>query len=286
MKNIRTFLFALTALSLLASFSACQQAGKNKTGSEFIPDMTHSVAYEANVYTGYSLNTFDDKSSVKLRELDVARMPVKGTVPRGYAGIGILDHDFASPEEAVKYTQDHIRKNFIPMTPDGYVPYYFPDTEEGRLEASAKILYNPFPITAKGLARGKALYDIYCGICHGPKGDGSGYLVRDDGAYPAAPANFLLDKFVNASNGQIYHAIMYGKNVMGSYKDKLSFEERWQVIHYIRSLQAKAKNLTYDENENTLNADFGVPVSKLSAEAATDAQKAKGDESQNKESGQ
>ena len=30
---------------------------------------------------------------------------------------------------------------------------------------------------------------------------------------------------------------MHGKGVMGSYKDKLSFEERWQVIHYLRSLQ-------------------------------------------------
>ena len=40
---------------------------------------------------------------------------------------------------------------------------------------------------------------------------------------------------------------MYGKNVMGSYKDKISYEERWQVIHYIRSLQAKDKKLEYSE---------------------------------------
>ena len=31
---------------------------------------------------------------------------------------------------------------------------------------------------------------------------------------------------------------MYGKNVMGGYSDKLSYEERWQVIHYIHSLIA------------------------------------------------
>jgi hypothetical protein len=46
---------------------------------------------------------------------------------------------------------------------------------------------------------------------------------------------------------------MYGKNVMGSYADKLSFEERWEVIHYIRSLQAKSKNLEYSETANTLS---------------------------------
>jgi hypothetical protein len=46
---------------------------------------------------------------------------------------------------------------------------------------------------------------------------------------------------------------MYGKNAMGAYKDKISYEERWQVIHYIRSLQAKALKLAYNEFENTLN---------------------------------
>ena len=69
---------------------------------------------------------------------------------------------------------------------------------------------------------------------------GLGYLVREDGGvYPAQPANFLLEEFVQASEGRYYHSIMYGKNVMGGYADKLSYEERWQVIHYIRSLQAK-----------------------------------------------
>jgi len=40
---------------------------------------------------------------------------------------------------------------------------------------------------------------------------------------------------------------------MGAYADKLSFEERWQVIHYIRSLQAVVKKAKYNETANTLN---------------------------------
>ena len=59
---------------------------------------------------------------------------------------------------------------------------------------------------------------------------------------------------VNASNGRYYHAIMHGRNLMGSYKDKVSYEERWNVIHYIRSLQAKELKLTYNQLENTLNS--------------------------------
>jgi len=33
--------------------------------------------------------------------------------------------------------------------------------------------------------------------------------------------------------------------VITSYSDKLSYEERWQVIHYIRSLQAKSQGREY-----------------------------------------
>jgi hypothetical protein len=47
---------------------------------------------------------------------------------------------------------------------------------------------------------------------------------------------------------------MYGKNLMGSYKDKISYEERWNVIHYIRSLQAKELKLEYNQEINTLNS--------------------------------
>ena len=40
---------------------------------------------------------------------------------------------------------------------------------------------------------------------------------------------------------------------MGGYADKLSYEERWQVIHYIRSLQADTYDKEYNQYVNTLN---------------------------------
>ena len=67
-----------------------------------------------------------------------------------------------------------------------------------------------------------------------------------DTKYPAQPKNLLMDDLLQAGDGRIYFAIMYGLNMMGGYSDKLSYEERWQVIHYIRSLQAKSKNLPYE----------------------------------------
>jgi len=58
---------------------------------------------------------------------------------------------------------------------------------------------------------------------------------------------------------------MYGFNVMGGYSDKLSYEERWQVIHHIRALQAASKNLVYSEKENTLTNS----IAKLEAVKST-----------------
>ena len=46
--------------------------------------------------------------------------------------------------------------------------------------------------------------------------------------------------------------------MMGSYADKLSYEERWNVIHYIRSLQANSKKLKYSEKENTFSGSQAV----------------------------
>ena len=45
---------------------------------------------------------------------------------------------------------------------------------------------------------------------------------------------------------------------MGSYADKLSYEERWQVIHYIRSCEAATKNLDYSETSNTFKLESAL----------------------------
>jgi mono/diheme cytochrome c family protein len=247
MATMRYTFFVLLAAAAVIAASSCQQPGGNKTGSEYMPDMAHSTAYEANVYAEYTRNTWDSASVFPRKALSEPRKPVTGTIPRGYAG-----HFFAMDDESRKgvmavLTGQDGRSISTPI--NGHVPYYYGNTEEERARATAEITSNPFPLTDVGLAKGKELYTIFCATCHGDKGDGAGYLVRDPnpakgdlgGVYPAAPTNFLLDDLKNSGEGRYYHAIMYGRNVMGAYADKLSYEERWQVIHYIRSLQGKTE---------------------------------------------
>ena len=212
---------------LVLLLNACQQPGGESPGSEYMPDMAHSIAYEANYYNYYYNNTWG--SEEEYHKFAQPRKPVPGTVPFSNAA-------------------------HMSIPTNGSSEYNYADTEEDRARASAEIIDNPKPITEAGLANGKKMYGLYCAICHGDKGDGNGYLARDGGAYPVQPAILTSDVFIAASNGQMYHALVYGKNLMGSYADKISTDERWDVIHYIRALQAKEKKLVYNQMENTLNS--------------------------------
>ena len=238
MKNKGQLFFLLFIVSLFVlARTTCGSSDGNHTGYEYMPDMAHSVAYEANVNNYYYHNTWSDDSTY--HAMAAPRKPVKGTIPRGYAGLNGRTGEVA---EAVKANMQGTPMN-------SHVPYYYGNTEEERTRAMAEITSNPYKyISESEMAQGKTLYNTFCGICHGEKGDGNGYLVSDDNKdakYPAAPSNYLLDEFMTASDGRYYHAIMHGKNVMGSYSDKINYKERWLVIHYIRSLQAKSLKKDY-----------------------------------------
>jgi mono/diheme cytochrome c family protein len=41
------------------------------------------------------------------------------------------------------------------------------------------------------------------------------------------------------TEGMMFHSLTYGKNAMGSYASQLSTKQRWMVISYVKSKQAK-----------------------------------------------
>jgi mono/diheme cytochrome c family protein len=261
--NKNVILGLLLTVMTVFMFQACSPAKGDSPGHEYMPDMAHSISYEANRIDEYSLHTWNDKSTRTVTQLwGTPRKPVNGTIPRGYVGLAAHGNS-ADVEAMLKGSGKGV------STPiNGNVPYYYGDNEDERTRANKEIVMNPYPITKKGLEKGKELWLIYCGICHGDKCGGNGYLARDDGKYPAQPANLLLDTFANGNNGRLYHAIMYGKNVMGGYADKLSYQERWDVIHYIRACQAAEKKLDYNEKTNTLKPTAAITDSAYQAMAA------------------
>jgi mono/diheme cytochrome c family protein len=261
------------SLAFALVMTACSEADGNFPGSEYMPDMGHSVAVEANTYNYYYYNTWNDRSTIPLGELVYPKYTVEGTVPRGYAGeytpgmmplVGnpLRDHQIA--ESMMGYTVDSDNPNAIAVPTNGHVPYYYEDTPEGHQAAIEDNAVNPFPITDDGMVRGGNLYQIFCAICHGESGNGLGYIYDTDqnpqAKYPAAPASFLRPEFLEASNQRYYYAIMHGYNVMGAYADKMNYEERWQVIHYIRNLQAKETETEYNQLVNTFAPEVAIPL--------------------------
>ncbi|WP_339659456.1 cytochrome c [uncultured Polaribacter sp.] len=113
----------------------------------------------------------------------------------------------------------------------GYPSYDIADTPEGYEKAKAEVL-NPLEASEVTLEKGKVMYEIYCSSCHGEKGDGNGVLSQRE-KFSGIP-NYK-DRDINA--GSIYHVIMYGKNLMGSHASQLTYNERWQIVHYVEKLR-------------------------------------------------
>ena len=117
--------------------------------------------------------------------------------------------------------------------PRGWMPYEFPDTNEG-YEAAKADLKSPLEITEENGSEGKELYGIYCAVCHGKKGDGQGILMTRE-KFLGVPS--YADREI--TEGSIYHVLMYGKNAMGSHAGQVNEIERWQIAQYVMDLRAK-----------------------------------------------
>jgi mono/diheme cytochrome c family protein len=117
----------------------------------------------------------------------------------------------------------------------GWLPYEYENTNEG-YEAAKAELKSSLEVSEENMANGKELFDIYCAVCHGKKGDGQGVLMKRE-KFLGIPS--YKDREI--TEGSIYHVLMYGKNNMGSHASQLDTKERWQVVQYVLKLKADLK---------------------------------------------
>ncbi len=95
---------------------------------------------------------------------------------------------------------------------------------------------NPIKADEAALKEGKELYSQHCKSCHGVKGKGDGTKAEK---IDISCGDFTGDEFAKVTDGEAYWKTTEGRKPMPSYKEKLSDNERWTVITYIRSLKAK-----------------------------------------------
>jgi mono/diheme cytochrome c family protein len=101
----------------------------------------------------------------------------------------------------------------------------------------ADTLINPFQSNAEGLQKGKSLYHAHCIVCHGTKGKGDG----DSGfGLEMEPGDLTGKSSSEEKDGAIYWKIETGRSSMPSFSDRLSSDQIWYLVLYIRDLQAKS----------------------------------------------
>ena len=112
--------------------------------------------------------------------------------------------------------------------------YSFEKTPEDELKAAS--LTNPLA-DSLDLEKATVLFDRFCIACHGPNGDGQGILYTSK-KYPIQPASYHAERAMNKTDGQLFHNIRAGFGVMGAHGYMMSVDETWQLVNYIRYLQA------------------------------------------------
>jgi mono/diheme cytochrome c family protein len=105
--------------------------------------------------------------------------------------------------------------------------------EQRRIEAEDAAAI-PYPVTLALLERGQQRYEIHCVPCHSPVGDGDGMIARR--GFPHPPS-YHIDRLRRAPDRHFYDVISNGYGVMYAYGDRVSPQDRWAIVAYIRALQ-------------------------------------------------
>jgi mono/diheme cytochrome c family protein len=207
MKKKSVIVFITSAIIL----SACSDVRRNP-GTVYMPDMAYSRAYET--YATRDSSSFSTDENRTDDKIFYNNLPVAGTIARG--------------EE-------------IPF------PYAKDVTGDTTNYIASKTVVNPLPaLNSAQMKEAERQYLINCGICHGADLKGNGPLYKGgSGPFAAKPATLVGDaKYEAMPEGQMFYSMTYGKNLMGSYASQLTRDQRWAIIHYIKSKQAKTAPAT------------------------------------------
>ena len=108
------------------------------------------------------------------------------------------------------------------------------DPAEPQEHSEPQAVANPIESTAESRAIGRQRYVFMCRECHGNRGRGDGDMAHAGGV----PSDFTDDVWDHGeSDGEIFAVIKEGVSAdMQGYANRLSDEEIWHVVNYLRSL--------------------------------------------------
>ncbi len=175
----------------------------------FFPDMVDSLAHEAQA-----------PAPLLATGLAVDLRPPEGSVARGY--LPLLYE--ATPEGAARAGIE-LRG---PYSAGGAMA-------EGDTATNNTVAADAAAAEAAAVERGGFVFATFCTTCHGAGGEGDG-PVTQRGVPP--PPSLLLPHALELADGQMYHITTFGQGNMAGYASQVERADRWNVISYIRTLQA------------------------------------------------
>jgi len=96
-----------------------------------------------------------------------------------------------------------------------------------------KTMKNPLPATEANLQAAKTIYLDQCANCHGDHGKGDGPEGR---MYSPLPTDLTDARHMNTvQDGVLFYQITQGRKPMPSFKRKLTEEQRWQLVLFVRT---------------------------------------------------
>ena len=99
---------------------------------------------------------------------------------------------------------------------------------------TARFMRDPLPADAPTIDAGRTTFQANCAICHGPRGLGDG-----PAAFTLSPRPVNLQLHVpQHAEGEIFYWIGEGVGGTGmpAWKEKLSEDQRWQIVRYLQAL--------------------------------------------------
>ena len=102
--------------------------------------------------------------------------------------------------------------------------------------ADPQRMKNPLSATNEVIARGKASYEYFCVMCHGPEGDGRGTVGQ---SFAPLPTDLRGAYVRDQSDGLLFYRISLGFKRHPPLYGTVASDDRWAIIHYLKSLKGK-----------------------------------------------
>jgi mono/diheme cytochrome c family protein len=124
---------------------------------------------------------------------------------------------------------------------------------QGKAADGAFVKTLPLEVSHTLMAEGKAKYDIFCAVCHGAAGDGNGVTKP----YGVLAASYHDDRLRSVEDGYLFDVITNGKGLMLPFNDRITPEERWAIVLYVRALQ-RSQNADAKELSAAQRTELGI----------------------------